>query len=214
MKGLILKDFLMIKKTVLYMAVIVALFGGVYTSLDSNYFLSFFLSIMMVSITISTMSYDEFYHWDRYAASLPLSRRQIVLAKFLTCYILFLAGTLFAGWLQLAVMYLKGLPFDGEVIAVMSIGPATGLIGSAVVLPCNYKFGTQKARVAMLVCYGFPSLMLVLVLRFMPELLTGAGDSMAHLTLWGIVGIVYGVMAVLQIISFLLSVRIVERKEL
>ena len=214
MKGLILKDFLLIKKTALYMAVVVALFGGVYTSLDSNYFLSFFLSIMMVSIIISTMSYDEFYHWDRYAASLPLSRRQIVLAKFLTCYLLFLAGTLFAGWLQFAVMYLKGLPFDGGVIAVMSIAPATGLIGTAIVLPCSYKFGMQKARFAMLVCYGFPSLMLVLVLKFMPQLLTGVGDSMTRLTLWGLVGIVYGVMAVMQLVSLLISVHIMERKEL
>lgn len=214
MKGLILKDFLLIKKTMLYMAVVVALFGGVYTSLDANYFLTFFLSIMMVSIILSTMSYDEFYHWDRYAASLPFSRRQIVLAKFLTCYILFIIGTLFAGWLQLAVMYLKGQPFDWEVVAVMSIAPATGLIGTAIVLPCSYKFGMQRARIAMLVCYGFPSLMLVLVMRMMPDLLTGAGESLAHLTLGGLVGIIYGVMVAFQVASFLLSVRIVERKEL
>ena len=214
MTGLILKDLLLTKKTILYMMVIAALFGGVYASLDSNYFLAFFSSIMMVSIILSTMSYDEFYHWDRYAASMPISRRQMVLAKFLTCYILFFAGTLFACWVQLAVMYLKGQPFDWEVVSVMSIGPATGLIGTAIVLPCSYKFGMQKARFAMLICYGVPSLLLVLVLKMMPDLLEGMGESLAHLTLWGLVGIVYGVMAVLQIISFLLSVRIMERKEL
>lgn len=214
MKGLILKDLLLVKKTLLYMLVIAGLFGGVYTSMDTNYFLAFFSSIMMVSIMLSCLSYDEFYHWDRYAASLPISRRQTVLAKFLTSYILFFVGTLFAVWIEMAAMYLKGQPFDIELIAVMSIGPATGLIGMAIVMPCSYKFGMQRARIAMLVCYGVPSVLLVLVLKMMPDVLERMGESLAHLTLWGLVGIVYGVMAVLQVISFLLSVRILERKEL
>lgn len=214
MKGLILKDLLLTKKTIIYMLVIAGLFGGVYASMDSNYFLAFFSSIMMVSIILSTMSYDEFYHWDRYALTLPISRRRFVLAKFFTTYILFFVGTLFAVWIELAAMYLKGQPFDWELVGVMSIGPATGLIGTAIVLPCCYKFGLQKARFAMLICYGLPSILLVLVLKMMPDLLNGLEESLIHLTFRGLVGIVYGVMAVMQVVSFLLSVRIMERKEL
>lgn len=214
MKGLVLKDLLLTKKTIIYMLVIAGLFGGVYASMDSNYFLAFFSSIMMVSILLSTLSYDEFYHWDRYALTLPISRRRFVVAKYLTSYILFFVGTLFAVWIQLAVMYLKGQPFDWEIVGVMSIGPATGLIGTSIVLPCSYKFGMQKARFAMLVCYGVPSLLLVLVMKMMPHLLEGVGESLIRLTLWGLVGIIYGVMAVMQVVSFLLSVRIMERKEL
>lgn len=214
MKGLILKDLLLSKKTIIYMLVIAGLFGGVYASIDSNYFLAFFSSIMMVSILLSTMSYDEFYHWDRYAITLPITRRRFVAAKYLTAYIFFFMGTLFAVWIQMAALYLKGQPFDWEMIGVMSIGPATGLIGTAIVLPCSYKFGMQRARFAMLICYGLPSILLVVVLKMMPDLLGGMGESLAHLGFWGVVGIVYMVTVVMQIVSFLLSVRIVERKEL
>ena len=56
MMGLIWKDFLVIKKTLLYMLVVAILFGGVYTSMDSNYFLTFFLSII-VSIAASRATY-------------------------------------------------------------------------------------------------------------------------------------------------------------
>lgn len=211
MKGLFLKDFLVTKKTLVYMLVVTALFGGVYTSMDTNYFLTFFLAIMMVSVLLSAISYDEFYHWDRYAMTLPLSRRRIVLAKYIWSYLLFLGGTVFAVWLQLAAMYLKSQPITLEDVAVMGVAPAIGLIGTAVVLPCSYKFGVQKSRLAMLVLYGVPSLLLVLVMRLMPDLfreMTGVEFSLG-----GFVGGIYGVMILFQLVSIFLSVRIVERKE-
>lgn len=212
MTGLILKDFLVIRKTLLYMLVVAGLFGGVYTSMDNTYFLAFFLSIMAVSILLSTMSYDEFYHWDRYAATLPLSRRRLVAAKYLGSYLLFFAGTMFAVWLQLAAMYLRGEPFTGETVAVMAIAPAIGLMGTALVLPCSYKFGVQKSRLAMMIFYGVPSLLLVLALKFMPDLFAAASETQP--SPWGIAGVVYGVTAVLQAVSILVSMRIMEHKEL
>ena len=212
MTGLILKDFLVTKKTLVYMLVVTALFGGVYTSMDTNYFLTFFLAIMMVSILLSAISYDEFYHWDRYAATLPLSRRQMVLAKYLWSYILFFAGTVFAVWLQLAAMYLKGQSVTLDDIAVMAVAPAIGLVGTAVVLPCSYKFGVQKSRLAMMVLYGVPSLLLVMALKFMPDLFREV--PAVEFSPGAFVGGFYGVMAVCQVVSILISVRVMERKEL
>lgn len=212
MTGLILKDFLVMKKTLVYMLVMTALFGGVYTSMDSNYFLSYFLSIMMVGILISTISYDEFYHWDRYAATVPLSRRQVVLSRYLFSYILFFAGTMFAAWLQLAAMYLKSQPITGEEIAIMTIAPAVGLIGMAVALPCSYRFGVQKSRLVMLAMYGIPSLLLVTALKLMPDLFRE--EPKIQLGIGAIVGGLYGVTVVFQAVSFLISVRVMEKKEL
>lgn len=212
MMGLIWKDFLVIKKTLLYMLVVAILFGGVYTSMDSNYFLTFFLSIMTVSILLSTLSYDEFYHWDRYAATLPVSRPKLVIAKYLGSYILFFIGAVFAAWLQLGAMYFRGESFTVDTVATMAIAPAIGLIGTAVVLPCSYRFGVQKSRLAMLVFYGVPSLLLVLALRFMPDAF--ARLEQVQMMPWQMVVGLYAVTAVLQGVSILISVRVMEGKEL
>ena len=60
MTGLILKDLYTMKKTLIYLVAVVVLFTAIYSSAGDSHFSDFFVSIMVVSILISTMSYDEF----------------------------------------------------------------------------------------------------------------------------------------------------------
>lgn len=211
MTGLIIKDFLTIKKTLIYMIVILLIFGGVYSSLDNSYFVSFFISIMMVSIILSTMSYDEFYHWDRYAAILPLSRRQMVGAKYLSALLLFALGTGIALMVGITVPTLHGRFVELADIAVISCAPMVGILGTAVVIPCYYRFGVQESRMVMLALYGIPSLLLVVLLKFAPELFQNI-DKIHINPAVIVIGLVAAVTAALAA-SFFISVSIVERKE-
>ena len=127
-------------------------------------------------------------------------------------YILFFIGAVFAAWLQLGAMYFRGESFTVDTVATMAIAPAIGLIGTAVVLPCSYRFGVQKSRLAMLVFYGVPSLLLVLALRFMPDAF--ARLEQVQMMPWQMVVGLYAVTAVLQGVSMLISVRVMEGKEL
>lgn len=212
MTGLILKDFMAMKKTLIQMMVLVLLFSVVYGSMDSLSFAAFFIAIMTISIIISTMSYDEYYHWDRYAAVLPLSCRQIVGAKYAVSLLLFLVGTVLAVAIGAASMVLTGRGMETEELVVMAIAPILGLLGTAVVIPCYYRFGAQKSRFVMLAMYGIPSVLLVLVLKLAPELLqrTEEIDIAPGALLLG--GAALTVLALA--VSFLLSVRIVGKKEL
>lgn len=212
MTGLILKDLFVIKKTLVYLVVVMLLFGGIYSSVDNSYFMSFFLSIMTISVVISTMSYDEFYHWDRYAATLPLSRRQIVGAKYLSALIFFAGGTVLALAVGLTIPTLHGSFLTLDEVAVILTAPLVGMLGTAVVLPCYYRFGAQQSRLVMLVLYGVPSLVLVAVLRFSPQLLDGVKE--AEISGAAVLGICAAVTAAALGLSYLLSVRIMERKEL
>ena len=212
MTGLVLKDFMLMKKNALYIAVVMLFFAGIYGSMGSDSFVSFFVSVMVVSILISTMSYDEFYHWDRYVATLPLTRRQIVGAKYLSAMLFFAAGAGASLMVGLTVPTLHGSFLTLEDACVIALAPMMGLVGAAVVIPCYYRFGAQQSRMVMLVLYGIPSLVLVVVMRFAPQLLEGVmviWPGMAQL----LVGVV-GVTAVVMVLSFFLSVRILERKEL
>lgn len=211
MIGLILKDFLTIKKTLIYMVVVLLIFGGVYSSLDNSYFVAFFISIMMVSIVISTMSYDEFYHWERYAVTLPLSRRQIVGAKYISALLLFVLGTGIALAVGVTVPTLHGRFVELVDIVFICCAPMLGIVGTAVVIPCYYRFGVQESRIVMMALYGVPSLLLVIVLKIAPELFENVTGIHIHpvALVAGIAAVVLAALAA----SFFVSVRIVERKE-
>lgn len=41
------------------------------------------ISLLVVSLVISSFSYDDLAHWDSFAATLPVSRRKLVASKYL-----------------------------------------------------------------------------------------------------------------------------------
>ena len=212
MTGLILKDFYTMKKNLIYLVVMILLFSSIYTFGGDSHFADFFISIMVISILISTMSYDEFYHWDRYAAILPLSRRQMVGAKYLTALALSGLGALLSLAIAVTVQFFQGAAYTLEDLAVSAAAPLVGMLGASVILPCYYRFGAQKSRFVMMAFYGIPGILLVLVLKFAPGLMNI--DSNIDIPpvpfLLGGIAITAAALAV----SFLASVRILERKEL
>lgn len=212
MTGLMLKDFYTMKKTLIYLAVVILGFTAFYTAAGDSHFSDFFISVMVMSILTSTMSYDEYYHWDRYAAILPVSRRQIVGAKYLTALVLFGAGGVLSLGLAVAVSLLQGRGYGPEDFAISGTALLVGLIGAAVVIPCCYRFGAQKSRFVMVAFYGIPALFLVVALKFAP----GLTDRVARVRV-GPVEFALGALALAAVVlavSFFLSVRIMEGKEL
>ena len=86
MRGLLLKDFLMIKgniKSILLFFVVFCLIA-----LEGNDFLFFVPSLIGFMMFMTTFSYDEYNKWDLYAITLPIERKKIVLAKYLGSAIL------------------------------------------------------------------------------------------------------------------------------
>lgn len=212
MTGLILKDFYTMKKTLIYLAVLMVLFTCIYSTMMDSHFADVFLSVMVVSVLISTMSYDEFYHWDRYAAILPVSRRKIAGAKYLIALAIFGVGGLFSVGVGAGAQLLQGKGYSPDDLSQTAVALLVGMIGAAVVLPCYYRFGVQKSRFVLLGFYGIPSLLLVASLKFTPGFwndVPKADISPAGVAL-GALALAAAAMGV----SFLLSVRILERKEL
>ena len=97
-------------------------------------------------------------------------------------------------------------------LALVAIGPLVGMLGAAVILPCYYRFGAQKSRFVMLAFYGIPSILLVLALKFAPESLNNVPEI--EITPAGIALAGVALTAAAMVVSFLVSVRILERKEL
>lgn len=146
MKGLILKDLYVVLKQMKVLLLIVVLF----TILLGSTF-GVFLLLYCAMLPITTIAYDERAKWDKYAATMPYSRKDIVLSKYLlglacmvVALILVFIGTLVYGVFTDAVF--TGGSLAEMVIMLVSLFCVT-LIFMAINMPIIFKWGVEKGRI-------------------------------------------------------------------
>ena len=95
MKGLLLKDFYTIWKggrIFLILYVFMAAVSGV--NIQSGWSYMGFWLVMMDSQTSSTFSYDHSCNWNRFALTMPVTRKDVVRSKFLLQLLIVCGSTL------------------------------------------------------------------------------------------------------------------------
>ncbi len=158
MKGLVIKDFMMMKRSILLYILIFAIYSvlGVATG---NAGMMVVFSVMMAGILPgNSIAYDERYHWDSFAPVLPLGRKQVVLSKYV--FGMLLTAMTFA--INIPVFILRSIKqpdmFEGmaDIILFDLIIVCVCIIIQAISLPVNIKFGTKKSRLVMMLICAVP----------------------------------------------------------
>ena len=141
MKGLLLKDWYVLwggAKRLLFLSALYIVIGEFSAGIGS-------VGVLLCAmLPTSCMAYDERAKWDRYALSMPLSAKDLVMSKYLLGYLALLAGAA----LKLIVML---LPFgEGGDIASLALLLAATLLYIAVQFPILFKFGVESGRIWMM----------------------------------------------------------------
>lgn len=166
MSGLVLKDFLMLRKSLkiyaglLAVYLVLAVFGMMQVS-----FIASMMTVIIMVLPLSAFSWDELARWDRYAMSLPLGRRRVVGARYLTALLLALC----AGALGLVVCVVSSILDGGglaEGTAVLAAALTSGLVVLDLMLPLVYKLGHERARPWLLAIVFAPIVALAAAARF------------------------------------------------
>lgn len=153
MKGLLLKDFYMLKNLrafILFMVIflIVSAFSS------ENMFMLFYPCVLAGIIPVSLLGYDERSKWDKYSLALPYTREQIVSAKYLMGLIIQLTVLLFAAITQIFYMKNNG-GFNGQGFLVLfSTISALSFFTSSISLPFMFKWGVEKGRMVYYIMIG------------------------------------------------------------
>ncbi len=211
MKGLLLKDIYNLKRLGKQYAVICA--GMlIWSAFMKNY--SFFSMMIMLSgimPVISSFSFDEAAHFEKYALTLPVTRRELVQAKYILLLIFlggsFLIGT--AGSILLNLIIERGITeLPEQLISAASVGCLFLLVFS-IMIPGVFKLGVEKARM-LLVCIYVGVFGLVWGgIYLLRELGIQISDSDAS-KFFGAAAVV---VLVLVFISYRVSIKIVEKEE-
>lgn len=200
MKALLVKDWMTSKGLIKNYLLILVIYALIAYINDNVYLFSGLLIMIPLLMVINSMAYDERANTQKLMLASGISRKQLALSKYLFALVLIAAMT--AVNIEVVAM------IDGLSEAVMN-SLFMGLIGMtyvACLLPVIYKFGTEKARIYMMVGFLIP---FAFVIAMSPFLSLGGIELNEMLTMF----IVVLVCLVLIGVSIFLSIHVVERKD-
>ncbi|MEG0107315.1 MAG: ABC-2 transporter permease [Lachnospiraceae bacterium] len=145
MKGLLLKDFLVITKQLkifLLVIPIMALIGG--TSMSA-------LAILLGAVLpMTAIAYDERSKWIELAVMMPYSKKELVINKYLLGYSCMFGAAVLVVLGQFIVKTITK-EYMGESIQMLIFAIIGGLIFIAVNTPILFKYGSEKGRFVFII---------------------------------------------------------------
>ena len=217
MKGLIIKDLCVIKNQMKTLLLVLALFIFLSIANKDATFVLFLIPFYMIMILITTFSYDEFNKWECYCNSLPLSRKEIVKAK----YLLFNASSLVV--LVLGVLasfiipnFIENTTFESIYASIIGVAFGICLVIS-LLIPFYYKFGSQKGRIMLFLTVAILALLIGTITSldvFNNIELMNIINSLNNLSLGMFTLLLIIVTIIIMTISYYISVKIYSNKEL
>lgn len=161
MTGLMIKDALVMRKTLRLYALFLLFYSGlaVLGVFPMSMALAMVEVIVMV-LPISSFSYDEAAKWDRYAAVLPVGRTAVVKARYLFLLLVLLAAAAIGlvGSILASLLAREDL---GELLATLLVSMGLGLMIADIMLPVVYQLGPERARPWMYVIIFAPIVVLL-----------------------------------------------------
>ena len=216
MKGLIIKDLCVIKNQMKSLLLVLALFIFLSIANKDATFILFLIPFYMIMILITTFSYDEFNKWECYCNSLPLSRKEIVKAK----YILFNASSLILiilGILASVIIpnFIENTTFESIYASIIGVAFGICLVIS-LLIPFYYKFGSQKGRIMLFLTIAILALLIGMITSldiFNNIELMNIINSLNNLSLGMFTILLIIITVIIMAISYYISIKIYSNKE-
>lgn len=207
MTGLMLKDLLSLRKASGRFIIILGLYTVIFAAAGNVAFVSTMIILFLTMMIVNTYSFDEMSKWDYYALSLPVTKSQIVLSKYLLTLVFEFVGILVS-----VLVYLFKNQINMENVMGLCGVSSAAILMSAILLPLIYKYGTQKARIWLVLLFLLPTAG-ILALNSLGALPSGSALSQVSDSLVEtIVLLMLPVSLLLFTLSYFLSCRIFKNK--
>lgn len=165
MLGLLLYDLFTIRKLIKIYGFMTALYiiTGIYMG-NASTFGSFIFVFALLSVS-GIFGYRERAHWDLYANSMPVSRKEMVIESYIYSGIMIAFAIICNIIMNLLNIFVVKKLYESEIMLEWYKIPALGMVAViylSVFLPIMIKFGAEKGRVVMTITYLVPILLLFL----------------------------------------------------
>jgi len=206
MKGLLIKDLINLKKLgKSYLMLFV--FYSVFAVLSKNgSMLGAMVLLLCMMAPINSLSLDELSHWNEYALSLPVSRKTLVVSKYLLGILLGLAAMLLIGGGVALLGALGVMSGTGSTLLALVAISGVSIVYMALILPVIFRLGVEKGRLLMMMILMIPTVAIILL----PKL---KAEALIHWIAGGGWMIVLAAVILIFVLSLDLSISFVEKKE-
>lgn len=145
MKGLILKDMCNVKSYGKQYGIIMLFMIAWGVMMKNISFISIYAILLGGLLVLTSISLDEMVHFEKLLFTMPVSRKQYVLSKYLLLLILMSAAIVLASAVSLLQSIGTGESFVESIIFII---PSAGVFALtyAVTFPVIFKKGVEKAR--------------------------------------------------------------------
>lgn len=205
MKGLILKDLLNLKSTFKMLGLMIFVFAVIYIP-QGNDFIFGMIILMVAMMVVTTISYDDLAKWDAYALTMPLTRKEIVLSKYLVMTLLNTLGAILSLIVGIVGSMIMEQSFSTEILAIIGVLYLIAFSFGSMMVPLVYQFGAEKARLMMFLCALIPIGLILLATQIKIPLPEAANPLIYFILLLGFT-------VIMVLVSYLISLRIYSKKE-
>lgn len=215
MVGLIMKDLYNLKRYLKQISLTFGILAIVAFQLKEPAYLIGMVTMVSSMQVITAMSYDDYTKWDKYALTMPILRKDIILSKYILLILLSIGGSLSSGILSV-IMAVYWHTEEIKIIAVMCITiTLTMLLLFSIVLPLVIKYGVEKARILIFAIVAVPAFLSVTFVKLMQRLNIPKPSKAILMKLYGTLTYTVPVIVLIALyLSYKLSVRIYNKKEL
>lgn len=217
LKGLIMKDLRNIKsyKSTVIFFMVIFFMAGFLDNIEVS-FIPIVFTVMFGMMATSSFSYDNLANSDRYVLTFPVTRKDMVKARY--CYVLFLTivGAIVGNILAIVFQWIKIGNMEQVWICLLStVGSLFGIMVLQMFqIPIMYKFGAEKGRLIQMILFILLTFIISAVTAFFikvsPFSLEDLGNMLEHYG-WFVIGVV---VIGLYFVSYKISVGIFSRKEI
>lgn len=202
MKGIILKDLLVLKVAMRTVIVVVLVFSFMGAMSGSAYMTSF-ASVYAAILPMTCIAYDERCTFNRYAMTMPVTIKDIVLAKYVTGLILAAAALVIC----LVTAAISGGGFAETILTAILIP----MFYHSFMLPVMFKFGVEKSRLIVMVTVVIPALAIGFAedAGLLDNFIAALSGMSTAVLIAGLIGIVLA----MYIGSIMASIAICKKKE-
>ncbi len=216
MKGLLIKDFKLMKGQKNFLFIIIAIIASTMVFSGDTLFMLGFLPFILSQFTLSTISYDEFDNGNAFLFTLPISRTGYTIEKYCFAFMLGSIGLVFATFLAVISSSLKGTANIKEILIYTIIILPILVVIQSLVLPLHLKYGGEKGRIAIIGVFGLLSVISIVITKISEMFGINIPDIINHLSGLGmgvIVTIIIIAAAVILLVSIKISNSIMNHKE-
>jgi len=164
MVGLILKDLMTIQRQIKTQAFLLIFFIFMSFIVQQGSMLFSLVIILVTFQAITAITYDEQSGWDKYANTLPISKGDIVLSKYILSILLMIMGLIFA--LPIVWIILRFTPNNlapEEFFLTFNLIVTLAICILAILLPIYIKFGSIKGKMVLIAICFIPGFLFGLI---------------------------------------------------